>query len=102
VIAEFILDEHYNRFDLPEQVGTADVEPEVTIEEGHRFAFVSCRSRRGMFLFVECARSDVVDLERYNTEKFKDFILMDVYAVMGDETAFTLCSRVLRGPVVRD
>ena len=59
-----------------------DVEPEVTLEEGRRFAFVFIVRQDGYFLLVECAQGDV-DLDYYKSrlKSFFDFILMDFYAV---------------------
>jgi hypothetical protein len=79
---EEILEELYSNEPRGTYCGAVDVEPEVTLEEGRRFAFVFSLRHNGPFLFVECAKGEV-DFEYYNSrpERFHDFILMDIYAI---------------------
>ena len=87
LIVEFILDEIVENESLPDCVTPRHVEPEVTLEEGRRFAFVYNWRHQAFFLFVECTDAEV-DREWYSIrqDRYQDFFLMDIYAIVGGDS----------------
>jgi hypothetical protein len=98
LIIEDILNELYDNEPRPQfQALSPDVnvEPDVALKKGLRFTFVYSLRHNGWFLFVECTESEA-KLSWYTNgiraDRYQDFILMDIYAIVGGGNRVQCCS----------
>lgn len=84
VTVDVVLKELLENAPIENDIGTiTEVEPDVTLAKGRRFCFVFSEHHKYYFLFVECDSKDV-DTEYYASRPvFQDYILMDVYSIIG-------------------